>query len=359
MRLILIACLTAGLSYSLVPLASWLAKRFGALDNPAIDPARRHHQQSIPLAGGLAIATTILIVGSIFTFFVPILDGPFLNLGQLLALAAGLIIIVLGGFLDDKYKLPPHLSIIAPAVAALIVIGSGVGVNFVTNPFGGVIRLDAWKVELFSWQGQAFVLAVVAEAFAFLWLMTMMYTTKILDGLDGLVTGLTVIAATIVVGLCLRPPVLQPDTALLATIVAAAFLGFLPWNWSPAKVFLGEGGSILAGFTLGFISIAAGGKIATTLLVMGIPALDLFVVALRRLLVERKSFAESDMSHLHFRLLQAGLSTRQVVLVLYAIGLAFGLVALTQQTIVKTLALLALACCLAVGLFLTRTTKNN
>jgi UDP-GlcNAc:undecaprenyl-phosphate/decaprenyl-phosphate GlcNAc-1-phosphate transferase len=347
--------LAAGLSvYIITPLAIRLAPKFGLVDDPTLDRDRRIHKRTIPLVGGTVIGIVILVTGAAAEYFGSRLTGPFLSSQQLIFFAASVFIIVIGGIIDDKYKLPWYLSICSPLMAAGLIVWSGAGVNFVTNPLGGVIRLDSWRIPISLFGSEVAVFKVWAHLFAFAWLMTMMYTTKILDGLDGLVSGLTGISAIILVILSLRPPVLQPDTALVAALVAAAFLGFLPWNWSPARAFLGEGGSLLAGLSLGFLSIVAGGKIATTLLVMGIPALDLIIVLLRRLFVERRPLSQADLSHLHFRLLQSGFTTRQAVLFLYSLGAFFGLIALTSQTFVKTASLAILAMVLWVCLFFTR-----
>ena len=116
-----------------------------------------------------------------------------------------------------------------------------------------------------------------------------MYTTKFLDGLDGLVSGLSVIGGLIVAGLCLFTKFFQPEIATISLIFAGACAGFLIFNFYPAKIFLGEGGSLFCGFILGTLAIISGGKIATTLLILGIPILDLIWVILRRLIGEHRA----------------------------------------------------------------------
>ncbi|HCU47617.1 TPA: hypothetical protein DIC39_00950, partial [Patescibacteria group bacterium] len=122
-----------------------------------------------------------------------------------------------------------------------------------------------------------------------------------------------------------------------------ACLGFLIWNWHPAKIFLGEGGSLYIGFMLGVLAIISGGKIATALLVMGIPILDVVWVILRRLFWDKKKITEADTKHLHFRLLDVGLSHRQAVLFLYFLTAVFGVTSLGLQTQGKLLAMGILA----------------
>ena len=167
--------------------------------------------------------------------------------------------------------------------------------------------------------------------------MGMMFTTKFLDGLDGLVTGVVAIGALIIFFLSRDPRWLQPEVALVALIFAGACLGFLVWNWHPAKIFLGEGGSLFTGFVLGTLAIISGGKIATTLLVMGLPALDVVRVIARRAQKKTSVFA-GDNEHLHFKLLRSGLSQRQAVILLYSLSLIFGLSALVLQTTYKLIA---------------------
>ena len=133
----------------------------------------------------------------------------------------------------------------------------------------------------------------------------------------------------------------QPITASIAIIFAGSLLGFLFYNFNPASIFLGEGGSTFVGFMLGVLSIILGAKIATALLVMGIPILDVAWAIVRRLVYHRSPF-KGDRQHLHFRLLDIGLSQRQAVLALYAISAVFGGVAIFLQSYGKLIALIIL-----------------
>jgi UDP-GlcNAc:undecaprenyl-phosphate/decaprenyl-phosphate GlcNAc-1-phosphate transferase len=153
-----------------------------------------------------------------------------------------------------------------------------------------------------------------------------------LDGLDGLVSGVTTIGAIIIFIVSLTWDVPLAGTSALALIVSGLFGGFLIWNFFPAKIFLGEAGSTLAGFLLGILAIISGGKIATALLVMGIPILDAVWVISRRLFLEKTSPTHADRKHLHFRLLDAGLSHRQAVLLIYLLVVLFGSLSLYNTT---------------------------
>ena len=134
----------------------------------------------------------------------------------------------------------------------------------------------------------------------------------------------------------------QPDISLAALILAAACLGFLFFNWQPAKIFLGEGGSLFLGYSLAVLSIISGGKIAIALLVMGLPILDMAWTIIRRLRAGKNPFKFADRKHLHFRLLNLGIGIRKSVLFFYIISIIFGLAALFLQSQGKALALVAL-----------------
>ena len=159
----------------------------------------------------------------------------------------------------------------------------------------------------------------------------MIYTTKFLDGLDGLVSGIGTLGALILFIVSLFWDVPMSATSVLCLILAGALLGFLKYNFYPAKIFLGEAGSTFIGFMLGVLAIISGAKIATALLIMGIPVLDVIWVIIRRL-ISHKHFYAGDRKHFHFRLLDAGLSHRQAVLFLYALTLIFGSSSLFLQS---------------------------
>jgi len=256
---------------------------------------------------------------------------------NLVGLFLGSLILVGGGILDDKYNLKAKVQIIFPVLAALSIILAGIGPHIISSPFGGAIRLDFWQIHF----GDLGTIVVVADLLVFLWLMGMMFTTKFLDGLDGLVSGIVSIGAFVIFFFALQAQWFQPDVAMLAIILAGATLGFLVWNWFPAKIFLGEGGSLLTGFLIGSLAIISGGKFAITLLVMAIPVLDVARVIVKR--VQKKTpIYMGDSEHLHFRLVESGLSQKQAVLLFYSISFLFGLSALFLQSKQKLFALILL-----------------
>ncbi|MFA5163478.1 MAG: epoxyqueuosine reductase QueH [Patescibacteria group bacterium] len=311
------------LSWVLTILVRKIALKFNIIDQP--DGARKVHKLATPLLGGVAIFIayflTLLLVRS------ELLSGG-LSYQPWLGFFAGALILIIGGILDDKYNLPPKWQIIFPILAVLILIIGGVNIEKISNPFGGWIFLSSW--------------ALASPVLIFLWLMGMMYTTKLLDGLDGLVGGLSAIGGLVIFLFTLTTRYYQPDIALAALILSAVCLGFLVLNFNPAKIFLGEGGSLLLGYILGVLAIISGGKIAIALLVMGLPVLDLVWTIIRRLAKRQNPFKSADREHLHHRLLSLGLSQKQTVVVFYSFSLLFGLSALFLQSQGKFLALVVL-----------------
>ncbi len=313
------------ITFLLVVILTGIVRRFALRWRVVDEPTekRKIHKKPTPLLGGLAIFLSFFLVLGYYAFFTDkVLGGQILG-KHLIGIFLGGLILMIGGFLDDKYNLKPKWQIIWPILAVIVVILSGIGITYITNPLGGVLRLDEWQKIIFWWHGIPYKITLFADIFTFVWLLGMMYTTKFLDGLDGLTSGVTTIGAVIIFFVSLMAEVSQPETAMLSIILAGACAGFLVWNFNPAKIFLGEGGSLFTGFMLGVLSIIAGGKIATTLLVMGLPILDAFLVLLQRL-IARKSLVLADQRHLHFRLLDAGLSQRQAVFSLYLVTLVFG-----------------------------------
>lgn len=326
--------LALGLSLGLTFLAKNLAARRGLIDLP--DGGRKQHGRPTPLGGGLAIFTAFWVSVALLS-----LTG---QLGQNLAperlwgvLAGGAILMIFGWF-DDQRGLSPSWRLLGGVLAAFLVILGGVGLDKITNPLGGVLRLDGWQVAL----GPLGQIAVIADLLVFFWLLGMTYTVKILDGLDGLAAGVTAIGALMIFLVANGERWHQPDVALVALVFAGACLGFLFFNFHPAKIFLGEGGGLWLGFTLGVLSVIAGGKIATALLVMAVPILDLIRVVYLRLKTGQPIF-HGDRRHLHYRLLDIGFSHQQAVLALYAIAILFGLTTVFLQSFNKLIVLILLA----------------
>lgn len=321
------------------PLVRSLARRWGALDQPG---PRKVHAAAVPLLGGWAVWLGFAVAAGAAWYAGWLNDGRLtgLQVGCLLLATFGLLV---GGSLDDRFSLPPLGQVAFPVAASLLLVYAGVNVDVVTNPVGSGL----WYLA----QTSLWLPSIVA----FIWLLGMTYTTKLLDGLDGLATTTAAIAGVALFIASLSWDVPRSGTSLLCLALVGACLGFLPFNWHRASVFLGEGGSTFLGFTLGALAIISGAKIATAVLVMGVPMLDVAWVIGRRVLAGQNPFASADRRHIHHRLLDAGLSQPRAVLVLAAIAASFASVALLQRTAGKVIGLgLLAAFMLGLGLLLNR-----
>jgi len=322
--------LTAGL----MPVIKKAAFKYGIVDNP-LSAERKIHQKITPLLGGVPIFISVFVVLLIIRYFglanFSMVPDNFL-LGVLLAAA----IVVIGGVLDDKYNLQPVQQVIFPLLAAAVIVSCGIRIGYISNPIGGplnaIIYLGAWPGIIL----------------AFFWLMGMMYTIKFLDGLDGLAAGIGAIAALMIFFVSLSWDVPLSATGVWALALLGACLGFLLFNWQPAKIFLGESGSIFLGLLLGVLSIISGSKITTTLLVVGIPALDVLWVIVQRLRRRESPFSHADRKHLHYQLLDLGFSRSGAVWLLYLVALGFGSLGIINSSFGKLVCLLMLAVCMAI-----------
>jgi len=289
-----------------------IAIRFQILDTP--DSARKTHAKPTPLLGGAGIFfSTVLILGILKFSFV---EFAFSN-SVFFAIVFGGIILTLGGALDDKFNISPKILWIFPALAAIFAISFGIGdtLNIIRNPFGGEINLNLY-FQNFN----------LKDIFLFIWIMGMLFTTKFLDGLDGLCAGTGLVGSIVIAIISLLPNINQSSTAAIAIVFAGTLLGFLIFNYQPAKIFLGEGGSTFIGFMLAILSIVSGGKLATAFLVMGLPILDVAIVILKRIW-KRKSPFTGDREHLHFKLQNLGITQKQIVWLYWSICAIFGLIA--------------------------------
>lgn len=303
-----------------------IAKHYNIIDKPEGGGGRKIHRFATPLLGGVGIFLAYFLL--LFIFSDHFLSGD-LTLSHLLGFFLGALVLVVGGVLDDKYDLRPGKQIVFPLLALVAVIFGGVEIARLSNPFGGIIDLNTYFF--------------ISPLLVSIWLLGMMYTTKLLDGIDGLVSGIGAIASFIIFLFTLSQSYYQPDIAFAALVFAGVVFGFLIFNWHPAKIFLGEGGSLLIGYVLGVLAIISGAKIAIALLIMGIPILDVFWTITRRLLKGKNPFRFSDRKHLHHRLLDLGLSQKQTVFVFYTLSFVFGFSGLFLQSRGKFMALIFLA----------------
>ena len=315
---IVLAGALAGLvSYLLTPLAIRLAPRLGAVDDPTDE--RRVHRHPIPRTGGLAVAVSFVGVGlagllanEVLQFAPPLKAA---RMPQMLALFLGVAIGAMIGYLDDRFQLRARWQLLAQLLLAGIALAAGITFDSFVNPLGGP-PIQFGGVVVFEVAG--FVLDVGLAVLVTLWIVGMVNSVNFVDGLDGLLAGIAIIAALTLGVISLVNEPVQPAVALLCALLAGSLLGFLPWNFHPARVFIGTAGVFAVGYALAVLSVLGTAKVAVALLVMGVPIIDTFWVITRRLASGRAPFS-ADRGHFHHRLLDLGLSHRGAVLVIYFI----------------------------------------
>lgn len=323
------------ITFLVTPLVIRFARAYGLVDDPKTRYHPAHtHVGAIPRAGGLALY--IGVVTSVL-LFVPITK---LMIGVL----TGATLLVIVGLLDDKRDINPYYRFFTNVVTALVVVGAGAGIPYITNPVaGGVLPLDSWRMT-FTFLGTHSVL-VWADLLAFLWILWTMNIVGWSAGVDGQMPGFVAISAFVLGLLSLRFSVHDPSqttATILAFLVAGSFLGFLPWNFFPQKIMPGYGGKTLAGYLLALLGIFSYGKLGTALLVLGVPTVDALYTLARRL-GKKKSPVWADRGHLHHRLLDLGWGKRRIALFYWGVSAILGAIALsvTSQQKVFTLLLVA------------------
>lgn len=312
-----------GLTLILASIALFVFPKIGFMDRPKKYGLSR---QPIPYYGGIVIFIAFAFSVLIFTGF----DK------HILGLLIGGFLIMVTGFLDDKFDLNPFVRLFIQLAAALVIVFSGIGINSITNPFGGVFVLDQYKVPV-KINDIYYHLTILADLFTIVWVILLTNTMNFLDGVNGLPSGVTAISAFILFLLSVRPHfhhMDQTQIAVIAIILFAVCFAFLIFDFYPAKMLMGDTGSTFLGFTLAVLAIFSGGKIATVFLVFGVPILDAFWVILRRIFYGKSPF-RGDLKHLHHRFLIAGLSPRQTLCLIYVFCALFGLIAVFADSSMK------------------------
>ncbi len=294
------------LAWGLCVLVARVSRHYGLLDLPG---GRHTHAAAAPRLGGVAIFLAFALVTALF--YHP--SNPYeahvaLGLFAASALTVGVMAI------DDLRGLGPWLRLLAQTAAAALVIFPGVHgmiIEVIHNPLSSgadaIVPLPLWIALPFTW----------------FWIVGMMNTINWVDGVDGLAGGLVAIAAVVMAAISWMLG--QVSVALLCAILAGATLGFLLLNWRPGALFMGDSGAMFLGLALATLAGVGGAKLATMLLLLGLPILDAARVIVRRVR-HGQTPLHADRSHLHHRLLATGLSQRQVALLFYAVTGAFGAV---------------------------------
>ncbi|KIL36739.1 UDP-phosphate N-acetylglucosaminyl 1-phosphate transferase [Cohnella kolymensis] len=309
------------LALILTPLVKKMAVRFGVVDVPN---QRKVHTRIMPRLGGVAIYASFTIGLLLILPWLP--DGMLSAYDRNLisALLTGGTLIVLLGALDDKFDLPAKLKLLVQIAAACIVVfGFDVKINLLNIPFGSAMQpLGEW-------------LSIPLTIF---WIVGVTNAINLIDGLDGLAAGVSGIA----IGTILVMAILMGNETVifLSAILLGSILGFLFFNFHPAKIFMGDSGSLFLGFALAMLSMLGFKQITvvslvTPLLIIGVPLSDTFFAIVRRWIHKKPIFAP-DKGHLHHCLQQLGFSHRKTVLIIYGIAAFFGTCAVIQSTLTNS-----------------------
>ena len=330
----LLLCFCA--SIFLTPLIKKLAFKIGATDKPN---QRKVHQKIMPRLGGLAIYISfilgIVIIRPNLNFNLPLLHpNDYVHLAILL----GSLIIIITGAVDDVKEISPRVKLLGQILASLVVIILGdIKVEFINLPFGG--QLDFGMLSI---------------PFTMVWIIGITNAINLIDGLDGLAAGVSSIALFSIAGMAFLMG--SPYVMVVALIAAVSTLGFLVFNFHPAKIFMGDTGALFLGFLISVLSLL-GFKNVTFIslvipvIILGVPISDTFFAIIRRL-VNKQPLSAPDKSHLHHCLLRAGYTHQQTVLLIYAMSAIFGLAAfIFSQATIRGSVLILLTIIIIIELF--------
>ncbi|NLL97034.1 MAG: undecaprenyl/decaprenyl-phosphate alpha-N-acetylglucosaminyl 1-phosphate transferase [Clostridiaceae bacterium] len=332
-------------SFFATPVARRIAVNVGAVNIPG--DSRRIHKNPMPLLGGLAIIIGFIlaIVYSFATKNIKVFVG-YLVKPKTLGLLLGVFIIIILGIVDDIKPLRARVKFPVQLLAAIIVVATGTRIIAISKPFQATVALHP-SMMYFLGDILAFIISVF-------WIVGMTNAINFIDGLDGLAAGVSGIAAlTLYIVAVIRR---QDDIAIIAVSLVGAIFGFLPYNFNPAKIFMGDTGATFLGFLLAIISIEGTMKsitaiaVAIPILVLGLPIFDTLFAIIRRIM-NGKPIGQADRGHLHHRLLDLGLSHRMSVIILYVVSGALGLVsiALVDKGLLPSIILLIVLFMFGIG----------
>lgn len=313
----------------ITPFVIQLMKKLGIMDDP-----KKHihpgiiHAKPVPRGGGIALFAGVLLAS---LFFLPL---NMTTIGILLAAFIALGVGVYDDYLNAKGKdLSPYVRFGTNLLCALIVVFSGVSINFITNPFGGVINLNEIVFPL------VFLEVSLSDLIAILWIVWIMNMLNWSKGVDGQMPGIVGISAIVIGILSMR--VSGTDSAfldaVLSFIIAGSAFGFLLYNFYPAKIFPGYGATSIY-LLLAVVSILSSAKLATAILVMGVPIVDAVFTIFRRIASGKSPFWH-DKQHLHHLLLKLGLTQRQIALCYWVFSAILGSISLTLESRSKLFAI--------------------
>lgn len=308
--------IAAALAFLLTPVAKRVAKLIGAIDVP--NDARRIHTKPIPRLGGLAI------FGGYAITRIGLAQLNILPYGtNFLPVMTGAIVIIIMGMIDDSKGLSAKTKFMIEMMIAVFLIGAGVRIDFLS--LGDLAGATA---PYFYYDFLLFPVTAI-------WIVGITNTVNLIDGMDGLscgVSGIASIALFFVASLFMTEDPIYPQVMATTAVLGGAALGFLPHNFNPAKIFMGDTGALFLGYMLAVVSIQGVMKSITALwiilpiLILGLPIFDTFFAIFRRI-YNKRPVMEADKGHLHHRLLDLGLNQKQTVLILYGITGGLGLLA--------------------------------
>ncbi|MBU1088656.1 undecaprenyl/decaprenyl-phosphate alpha-N-acetylglucosaminyl 1-phosphate transferase [Patescibacteria group bacterium] len=271
----------------------------------------------IPRGGGIPIFIAVALT----TLFFLTIDKHLV--GILLAAFFALVI----GLWDDIKDISPRFRLLTNIITALIVIFSGIGISFLSNPFGGIIDLSHFQIN-FTFFGSHSIW-IFSDLLALVWIVSCMNIVGWSAGIEGQLPGFVSISAIFISVLALKhsADITQWPVIILAGAITGAYLGFLPFNFFPQKIQPGYSGKSLAGFFLAILAILSGAKLATVIFLLGVPILDAVFTIIRRIL-NKKSLLLSDGQHLHHQLLKLGWSRKKIAITYWFFSLLLGSITL-------------------------------
>jgi UDP-GlcNAc:undecaprenyl-phosphate GlcNAc-1-phosphate transferase len=309
-------------SWWLTPEIRARAMRLGLVDKPGEE--RRIHKVAVPRLGGVALYISIVVT----MVLVMAIGGRFPREGGFAGIAAGGTLIFVLGLLDDLESIPAKIKLLVQILAACAAYTLGVRIEkYLPLPF----NVDLPWLHIAG--GIQLLVPYSAMALTVVWLVGIANAVNLIDGMDGLAAGVSAIASVTIWAIAMATTVSHPNAApypaVMAAVLAGALLGFLRWNFNPARIFLGDSGAYLTGFVLGCIAITGVMKL-TTVVTVGLPLLILFFPlldtswAVVRRLAKGQSIFTPDAEHIHHRLLKTGMSQKNVAYVIYAMSAILG-----------------------------------
>ncbi len=303
------------------PIIGIIAKKLNIIDLPGTqrkDPTaqrRIHETPKLKLGGAAVIFPFIFII----LIYIPISK-------ELISFIIGISILLITGIVDDIFDISAIFQIIMQAIATLIVIFSGININILSNPLGGILNLNILNIPIMGNR-----ISIIPIIITFIWILFVINAVKWMAGSDGLAEGNISIAAVIIALLSIRFE--THYTAIMGFAFAGLMLGLLFYNFYPSKIFSGSTGKSVYGFIIAVLAIYSGAKLASTILVLAIPIIDAIWVIITRIKEEKPKGIVSlmkinDKRHLHHRLISLGYSQKTIALVEYSITSVLGILAL-------------------------------